>query len=70
MPVDSKTELTQYVSDSRKAYEADLKTLVDLAGVSMDPERKPEILGTADSACALIKRMGGEPRLFKPKAIR
>lgn len=67
MPVDSKTELTQYVSDSRKAYEADLKTLVDLAGVSMDPERKPEILSTADSAAALIKRMGGEAEIVQTK---
>jgi acetylornithine deacetylase/succinyl-diaminopimelate desuccinylase-like protein len=67
MPVDSKTELTQYVSDSRKGYEADLKTLVDLAGVSMDPERKPEIVRTADSAAALIKRMGGQAEIIQTK---
>ena len=67
MPVDSKTELAQYVSDSRKSYEADLKTLVDLAGVSMDPERKPEILRTAESAAALIKRMGGQAEIVQTK---
>ncbi|MCC7528766.1 MAG: M20/M25/M40 family metallo-hydrolase [Candidatus Melainabacteria bacterium] len=65
MPVDSKTELTQYVSDSRQGYEADLKTLVDLAGVSMDPERKAEILRTADCAVSLIKRMGGEAEIVQ-----
>lgn len=66
MPVDSQTsQLVQYVSDSRKTYEADLKSLVDIAGVSMDPERKPEILRTADSAVALIKRMGGNAEIVQ-----
>jgi len=65
MPVDSTTELTQYISDSRKAFETDLKTMVDLAGVSMDPERKNEILRTADSAAALVKRMGGEAEIVQ-----
>lgn len=66
MPADSQTsQLVQYVSDSRKTYEADLKSLVDIAGVSMDPERKPEILRTADSAEALIKRMGGNAEIVQ-----
>lgn len=67
MPVDSKTDLAQYISDSRKGFEADLKSLVDLAGVSMDPERKGEILRTADSAAALIKRMGGDAEIIQTK---
>jgi acetylornithine deacetylase/succinyl-diaminopimelate desuccinylase-like protein len=67
MPVDSTTELAQYISDSRKSFESDLKTMVDLAGVSMDPERKGEIMRTADSAAALVKRMGGEAEIVQTK---
>lgn len=67
MPVDSTTELAQYISDSRKTFESDLKVMVDLAGVSMDPERKNEIMRTADSAAALVKRMGGEAEIVQTK---
>lgn len=67
MPVESTTELAQYISDSRKSFESDLKTMVDLAGVSMDPERKGEIMRTADSAAALVKRMGGEAEIVQTK---
>lgn len=67
MPVDSTTELAQYISDSRQSFETDLKTMVDLAGVSMDPERKNEIMRTADSAAALVKRMGGEAEIVQTR---
>lgn len=65
MKVDSDvSKLAKYVEDARKGYEADLKTLVDIPSVSMDPAHKADIKRTADAAAALIKRMGGEAEVI------
>ncbi|HEY9786447.1 MAG TPA: M20/M25/M40 family metallo-hydrolase [Candidatus Obscuribacterales bacterium] len=60
-------KLTAYVNSFRKDYEADLKELVDIPSVSMDPAHKPDIQRAGEKAADLICKMGGEAELIKTK---
>ena len=60
-------ELSSFVSDCRKSYEADLKELVDIAGVSMEPDKKPEIEKTAKAAVAILEKHGAKAEIFQTK---
>src|SRR5262249_17481155 len=51
----------------RQEYEAELKKLVDIASVSMDPERKGEISRCAEAACALLKKNGAQAEVIQTK---
>ena len=41
-------KVADYAASVRKEYEANLKKLVDLASVSMEPERQAQVRATAD----------------------
>jgi len=51
----------------RSSFEAKLKKIVDLASVSMEPERRPEIDGTAELALAYLREMGAKGEIVKTK---
>ena len=49
----------------RLFFEDQLRTLVELRTVSMDPGRTPEIEACAEAALGLIRHLGGIPTLFR-----
>ena len=49
----------------RAFFEENLRTLVELPTVSMDPGRGPEIEACAEAALALIRHFGGEATLLR-----
>jgi acetylornithine deacetylase/succinyl-diaminopimelate desuccinylase-like protein len=59
--------IEKYIAGSKQAYEADLKKLVDIPSVSMDPERQGDILKTAETACAYLKSIGANAEIIKTK---
>ena len=63
MPDFAFADLDRYVGDSRPRFEADLKQLVEIPTVSMDPAHKPDIQRGADAAAALIRGYGGTARV-------
>ena len=68
MPVDVDVDkVAQYATASRESYERDLKKLVDIPGVSMDPERKPDIIRTAEAAAQLLKDVGAKVEIIQTK---
>lgn len=68
MPVDVDVDkVAQYANASRQSYERDLKKLVDIPGVSMDPERKPDIIRTAEAAAQLLKDAGAKAEIIQTK---
>jgi len=52
--------LAAYAQDHRQAFETELKTLVEIASVSSDPDRAGEIRRCAEAAADLFRRHGGE----------
>lgn len=60
-------DLSTYVLDSRKQYEAHLKALVDIPSVSADPAHKDDMQRCGEQACKIIESMGGAAELFKTK---
>ncbi|MBS1952952.1 MAG: M20/M25/M40 family metallo-hydrolase [Cyanobacteria bacterium SZAS-4] len=68
MPVDVDVDkVAQYAAASRENYERDLKKLVDIPGVSMDPERKPDIIRTAEVAAQMLKDAGANAEIIQTK---
>lgn len=59
--------VTRYVSSMRAEYEANLKRLVDIPSVSMEPERKGDIAAMAEAACELLKSMGASAQIVQTK---
>ena len=57
-------KLENYISAARSRYEKELKELVDIAGVSMDPERKPQIEATAKYAKSLLEAHGAKAEIL------
>lgn len=65
MPVDVDVDkVADYVSASRQSYERDLKMLVDIPSVSMDPERKDDIKKTAEAAAKLLTDAGAKAHII------
>ena len=65
MPVEVQVDrLADYISSTRKEYETKLKEIVDIPGVSMDPEHKPDIERTAKYAKELLESMGGKAEII------
>ncbi|MFN8659499.1 MAG: M20/M25/M40 family metallo-hydrolase [Candidatus Obscuribacterales bacterium] len=60
-------DIGAYVTESRSKFEADLKKLVDIPSVSMDPTKKGDIERTAEEAAALLRSMGGTAEVIKTK---
>jgi acetylornithine deacetylase/succinyl-diaminopimelate desuccinylase-like protein len=68
MKVDvSVADVSKYVADSRKSFEADLKKLVDIPSVSMDPEAKPHMEKTAQEAVRMLEAIGAKAQIIKTK---
>jgi acetylornithine deacetylase/succinyl-diaminopimelate desuccinylase-like protein len=59
--------IDKYVSDSRKSYEAQLKELVDIPTVSMDPECKKDIEKAAATAAKFLESIGAKAEIIKTK---
>ncbi len=68
MPVDVDVDkIAQYAASSRQTYERDLKMLVDIPSVSMDPERKADIKRTAECAAKLLTDAGAAVEIIETK---
>jgi acetylornithine deacetylase/succinyl-diaminopimelate desuccinylase-like protein len=65
-PLARKT-LDSYVAGRRKAFEADLKTLVDIPTVSMDPDHKKDIERGAKAVAAMLEAHGARARVVPTK---
>ena len=59
--------LATYIESSRKDYEKELKELVDVAGVSMEPDRKPQIRQTVELAKSILEKHGAQVEVFETK---
>lgn len=62
-----KESVLSYADKQRSSFEAKLKKIVDLASVSMEPERRPEIDGTAELSLAYLREMGAKGEIVKTK---
>lgn len=60
-------EVAKYADQQREKFEQDLKRLVDLPSVSMDPAHKPDIQKCAEEAAKLITAFGGKAEIVKTK---
>ncbi len=67
MPDAAFAGLDRYVKSSRSRFEADLKRLVEIPTVSMDPEHKPDIERGAKAAAAVLEAAGGSARIVATK---
>ena len=57
--------LAAFAATRRQAFEAELKTLVEIPSVSSDPARAGEIRRCAEAAAELFRRYGGEADLLE-----
>jgi acetylornithine deacetylase/succinyl-diaminopimelate desuccinylase-like protein len=64
--IDAK-DVGRYAEESRAAFERDLKKLVDLPSVSMDPAHKKDIEATAAEAARLLTEFGAKAEVVKTK---
>lgn len=62
-----KESVLSYADKHRSNFEAKLKKIVDLASVSMEPERRPEIDGTAELALSYLREAGAKGEIVKTK---
>jgi acetylornithine deacetylase/succinyl-diaminopimelate desuccinylase-like protein len=53
-------DLDAYITGQRAAYEGDLRQIVEIPTVSLDPERRDDIQRGADWAVAFLRRMGAQ----------
>jgi acetylornithine deacetylase/succinyl-diaminopimelate desuccinylase-like protein len=60
-------KVAEYATSSRQGYERDLKKLVDIPSVSMDPDRKADIKRTADAAVKLLQDAGAKAEIIETK---
>ncbi len=68
MKVETATaEAGKYAESIRNEFESNLKTLVDIPSVSMDPGRKPDIHRCAEAAAALLGKMGATAEIVSTK---
>ena len=54
-----------FVNSIRREYEHHLKTLVDIPSVSADPAHKKDIKQAAETAMAIIKKLGGHAEIVR-----
>ena len=65
MPVEVDVDkVAEYAAASRQKYEQELKMLVDIPGVSMDPNRKSDIMRTAEVAARLLTEAGAKAEII------
>ncbi len=57
--------LDKYIDQARADYERELKELVDIPGVSMEPEKAPQIRETARKAKELLEKHGARAEILE-----
>ena len=57
--------LGQFATESRAAFEAELKTLVEIPSISADPARQGDVRRVAEAARALFERHGGKAEILE-----
>jgi len=57
--------LSTFADSQREAFEAELRTLVEIPSVSSDPQRAPEIRRCAEAAVDLFRRHGGTAEILE-----
>lgn len=57
--------LDKYIKSVRPTFERELKTLVEIPSVSMDPAHEKDMTRCADAAAAAIQRAGGKAKVVK-----
>jgi len=60
-------KVAAYAQSVQKEYESTLKKFVDIASVSMEPERKGEIEKAAEFGMELLKKAGASAKIVKTK---
>ena len=58
-------DVASYAQQSRATFEQDLKKLVDLPSVSMDPAHKPDMMKTAEEAVRQLTAAGATATIIK-----
>jgi acetylornithine deacetylase/succinyl-diaminopimelate desuccinylase-like protein len=61
----SRTALTAYARHTRKRYERELATLVEMPSVSVDPAHAADVRRTAERAAALLRELGAKAKLLE-----
>jgi acetylornithine deacetylase/succinyl-diaminopimelate desuccinylase-like protein len=56
--------LSQWIDARRTTFESNLKDLVEIPSISMDPARKADMARCAEAACALINAAGGSAEVY------
>ena len=62
---ESQLKLKEYTAAIRAQYEANLKALVDIPSVSMDPAFRDDVLKAAEKACQLLKTEGAQAEVIQ-----
>ena len=57
--------LAQFAAESRAAFEAELKTLVEIPSISADPDHQGDIRRCAEAARSLFERHGGKAEILE-----
>jgi acetylornithine deacetylase/succinyl-diaminopimelate desuccinylase-like protein len=58
-------DVAKYAEQSRANFERDLKKLVDVPSVSMDPAHKQDMVRCAEAAAAMLKEAGAKAEVVK-----
>ncbi|MSR75469.1 MAG: M20/M25/M40 family metallo-hydrolase [Planctomycetes bacterium] len=64
----NRAHLTRWIKDHRASFESELRELVEIPSISMDPSRKGDIRRCADAAAALIRAAGGTAEILETVA--
>lgn len=61
----TRESLAQFAAEQRAAFEAELKTLVEIPSISADPSRAGDVRRCAEAAKALFERHGGQAEILE-----
>jgi acetylornithine deacetylase/succinyl-diaminopimelate desuccinylase-like protein len=65
MKPETREALTRFADDHRKAFEDELKTLVEIPSISASPQHKMEMLRCADAARAILEAKGAKAEVLE-----
>ncbi len=61
----TRESLAQFAAEQRAAFEAELKTLVEIPSISADPSKAGDVRRCAEAAKALFERHGGQAEILE-----
>ncbi|MBK8726897.1 MAG: M20/M25/M40 family metallo-hydrolase [Holophagaceae bacterium] len=61
----TRESLSQFAAEQRAAFEAELKTLVEIPSISADPSKAGDVRRCAEAAKALFERHGGQAEILE-----